>query len=150
MSSSASSRSSGAWWSATTTSPRVPRGDHRLRRRRLRPALRPQHFGDRHAATRDVLEASRDVIARRTSRPAGASTLTQQLARNLFAETVGFRIGDISLERKIKEAIVALQIEKRYTKREILTLYANQVLFGHGTYGVEAAARSTSASPRRT
>ena len=52
----------------------------------------------------------------------------------------GFRIGDVSLERKIKEAIVAVQIEKRYTKREILTLYANQMLFGHGTYGVEAAA----------
>jgi penicillin-binding protein 1A len=91
--------------------------------------------------TKDVLEAVKDVIARRTSRPAGASTLTQQLARNLFAEDIGFRIGDTSLERKIKEAIVALQIEKRYTKREILTLYANQVLFGHGTYGIESASR---------
>ncbi len=90
---------------------------------------------------RDVLDAMKDAMARRASRPAGASTLTQQLARNLFAEQIGFRIGDTSLERKIKEAIVALQIEKRYTKREILTLYANQVLFGHGTYGVEAAAR---------
>ena len=91
--------------------------------------------------TKDVLEAMKDVMARRTSRPAGASTLTQQLARNLFAEDIGFRIGDTSLERKIKEAIVALQIEKRYTKREILTLYANQVLFGHGTYGIESASR---------
>jgi penicillin-binding protein 1A len=93
-----------------------------------------------------VLRLSRDVIdvvearfTHRATRPAGASTLTQQLARNLFPETVGFRIGDVSLERKIKEAIVAVQIEKRYTKREILTLYANQMLFGHGTYGVEAA-----------
>ena len=91
--------------------------------------------------TKDVLEAMKDVLARRTSRPAGASTLTQQLARNLFAEDIGFRIGDTSPERKIKEAIVALQIEKRYTKREILTLYANQVLFGHGTYGIESASR---------
>jgi len=90
---------------------------------------------------RDVVDAVRDVVTNRASRPAGASTLTQQLARNLFAEEIGFRIGDTSLERKIKEAIVALQIEKRYTKREILTLYANQVLFGHGTYGVEAASR---------
>ena len=90
---------------------------------------------------RDVLDAMKDAMARRASRPAGASTLTQQLARNLFAEQIGFRIGDTSLERKIKEAIVALQIEKRYTKREILTFYANQVLFGHGTYGVEAASR---------
>jgi len=93
-----------------------------------------------------VLRLSRDVIdgiearfAHRATRPAGASTLTQQLARNLFPEAVGYRIGDISLERKIKEAIVAVQIEKRYTKREILTLYANQMLFGHGTYGIEAA-----------
>ena len=90
---------------------------------------------------RDILEAVKDAMARRATRPAGASTLTQQLARNLFAEQIGFRLGDTSLERKIKEAIVALQIEKRYTKREILTLYANQVLFGHGTYGIEAASR---------
>jgi penicillin-binding protein 1A len=77
----------------------------------------------------------------RPSRPAGASTITQQLARNLLPETVGYRMGDISPERKIREAIVAMQIEKRYTKREILTLYANHILFGHGTYGVEAASR---------
>jgi penicillin-binding protein 1A len=91
---------------------------------------------------RDVAEAIQDTIAGRpTGRPAGASTLTQQLARQLFPETVGFRVGDLSLERKIKEAIVAVQIEKRYTKREILTFYANHMLLGHGTYGVEAAAR---------
>jgi len=88
--------------------------------------------------TSDILDAGRSVITRRSSRPAGASTITQQLARNLFPDTVGF---DVTLERKIKEAIVALQIEKRYTKREILTLYANQIHLGHGTYGVEAAAR---------
>ncbi len=90
---------------------------------------------------RDVFEGAQAVLAGRRLRPAGASTLTQQLARTLFPEAVGFKIGDLSLERKIKEAIVAVQIEKRYTKREILTLYANQMLFGHGTYGVEAAAR---------
>lgn len=90
---------------------------------------------------RDVFDAVKDAMARRASRPSGASTLTQQLARNLFAEQIGFRLGDTSLERKIKEIIVAVQIEKRYTKREILTLYANQVLFGHGTYGIEAASR---------
>jgi len=90
--------------------------------------------------SRDLLDGIEAKFTHRASRPAGASTLTQQLARNLFPEAVGFRIGDISLERKIKEAIVAVQIEKRYTKREILTLYANQMLFGHGTYGVEAAA----------
>ncbi|MGE3508904.1 MAG: penicillin-binding protein 1A [Vicinamibacterales bacterium] len=104
------------------------------------------HFGLSISAiatrlVRDILDAMKDAMARRLSRPAGASTLTQQLARNLFAEQIGYRLGDTSLERKIKEAIVALQIEKRYTKREILTFYANQVLFGHGTYGVESASR---------
>jgi penicillin-binding protein 1A len=95
-----------------------------------------------------VLRAGRDAIdyvtaklTHRTSRPNGASTLTMQLARTLFADRVGFEIGDTSPERKIKEIIVAIQIEKRYTKHEILTLYANQMLFGHGTYGVESAAR---------
>jgi penicillin-binding protein 1A len=104
------------------------------------------HFGLSISAiafrlTRDVLEAAESVVTGRPSRPAGASTLTQQLARNMFPQTVGFQLGDVSIERKIKEAIVAMQIEKRFTKREILTFYANQMLFGHGTYGVEAAAR---------
>src|SRR3954464_4093683 len=94
------------------------------------------------AATRDVLGAVRDRMTGQRSRPKGASTITQQLARGLFPETVGFQIGDISLERKIKEAIVAVQIEKRYTKREIFTFYANQMYLGEGAYGVEAAART--------
>lgn len=102
-----------------------------------------QHFGlsvSRLLVTlaRDVFEGVRDRFAGRQSRPAGASTITQQLARNLFPEDVGF---SVSLERKIKEALVALQIEKRYTKREIFTFYANHIHFGHGTYGVESAAR---------
>jgi penicillin-binding protein 1A len=91
--------------------------------------------------TRDAFEVVQAFATGRRSRPAGASTLTQQLARNLFPARIGFEIGDVSPERKIKEAIVAVQIEKRYTKREILTFYSNQMLFGHGTYGVEAATR---------
>ena len=91
--------------------------------------------------TRDIFEGIGALLTHRRLRPAGASTLTQQLARTVFPEAVGYQIGDISPERKIKEIIVAVQIEKRYTKREILTLYANQVLFGHGTFGVEAASR---------
>jgi penicillin-binding protein 1A len=105
-----------------------------------------QHFGLSISSiaitvARDILQGIKDMVAGRPTRPAGASTLTQQLARNILPEAVGFTIGDVSLERKIKEALVAVQIEKRYTKREILTLYANHILFGHGTYGVEAAAR---------
>ena len=69
------------------------------------------------------------------ARPAGASTLTQQLARKLFLTD------EKTWERKIREAILAIRIEKRYTKREIFTLYCNQMYFGHGVYGVEAASR---------
>ena len=94
------------------------------------------------AATRDVVGHVRGAITGKYSRPRGASTITQQLARGLFPETVGFEIGDISPERKIKEAIVAVQIEKRYTKNEIFTFYANQMYLGEGAYGVEAAART--------
>ena len=89
----------------------------------------------------DVLVKVRDILTGRASRPAGASTLTQQLARTLFAKQIGYRAGDLSLERKVKEALVALQIERRYTKREIFTLYCNQMYLGHGAYGVEAASR---------
>ncbi len=95
------------------------------------------HFGLSVSAM--LVRLSSDLLRRRMV--AGASTLTMQLARNLFAAEVGFTLGDKSPERKIKEILVAIQIEKRYTKREILTLYCNQMIFGHGTYGVEAAAR---------
>ena len=67
----------------------------------------------------------------------GFSTLTQQLARNLY-KSVGF---EDSLLRKIKEVITAIQIERTYTKEEILEMYLNTVHFGHGTYGVEAATK---------
>src|ERR1700681_2230852 len=86
-----------------------------------------------------VLRLGNDILHRRWVQ--GASTLTMQLARSLFAEEVGFQLGDKSPERKIKEILVAIQIEKRYTKREIFTFYANQIHLGHGTSGVEAASR---------
>ncbi|MFN8064549.1 MAG: PBP1A family penicillin-binding protein [Vicinamibacterales bacterium] len=92
------------------------------------------HFG--LSISRILITVLRDVFERRLGNPAGASTLTQQLARNLFP--IGF---EKSIERKVKEALLAIQIEKRYTKREILSLYCNQIHFGHGTNGVEAAAR---------
>jgi penicillin-binding protein 1A len=106
-----------------------------------------QHFGLSipHiflAGTKAVLGRLRGAITGHYSRPRGASTITQQLARGLFPEAVGFQIGDTSPERKIKEAIVAVQIEKRYTKNEIFTFYANQMYLGEGAYGVEAAART--------
>jgi penicillin-binding protein 1A len=65
----------------------------------------------------------------------GFSTLTMQLTRLLFLTP------EKTYERKIKEIILAFQIEKNFTKEEIFTLYCNQIYFGHGNYGVEAASR---------
>jgi penicillin-binding protein 1A len=63
----------------------------------------------------------------------GASTLTMQLARNLFLSP------DRSFYRKVQESLLAIQIERRFTKPQIFTLYANQIFLGHGAYGFEAA-----------
>ena len=90
-----------------------------------------QHIG--LSIPRIVATLAKDIIERRKA--AGASTLTQQLARKLFLTD------EKTWERKIKEALLAIQIEKRYTKPEIFTLYCNQMYFGHGVYGVEAASR---------
>ena len=82
--------------------------------------------------TRIIVTLARDLFQ---GKRAGASTLTQQLTRKLFLND------DKTWERKVKEAVLAIQIEKRYTKPEIVTLYCNQIPWGHGTYGVEAASR---------
>jgi penicillin-binding protein 1A len=66
----------------------------------------------------------------------GASTLTQQLAKTLFLTPRK------TITRKVREAILALQMERRYTKDEILTLYLNQIYLGSGAYGVGAAAKT--------
>ncbi|MGE5538379.1 MAG: transglycosylase domain-containing protein [Gemmatimonas sp.] len=67
---------------------------------------------------------------------AGGSTITQQLAKNLFLTP------DRTIKRKVQEALLALQIESRYSKDEILTLYLNRVYLGAGTFGISAAART--------
>lgn len=87
------------------------------------------------SVSRMMLALFKDLIP--GTRTPGRSTLTQQLARHLFPD-IGF---DRTWERKVKEALVAIQLEKRYTKREIITLYCNQMYFGHGAYGVQAASR---------
>lgn len=73
----------------------------------------------------------------------GASTLTMQLARNLFLSP------DRSFHRKIQEALLAMQIERRFTKEQILTLYANQIYLGHGVYGFEAASEYYFSKPAK-
>jgi penicillin-binding protein 1A len=73
----------------------------------------------------------------------GASTLTMQLARNLFLSP------DRSFHRKVQEAMLAIQIERRFTKTQILTLYANQIFLGHGVYGFEAASEYYFSKPAK-
>ena len=73
----------------------------------------------------------------------GASTLTMQLARNLFLSP------DRSFYRKVQEALLAIQIERRFTKPQIFTLYANQIFLGHGAYGYEAASEYYFSKPAR-
>ena len=88
------------------------------------------HFGI------DPVGISRAVVRNLTSRGVaqGGSTLTQQLAKNLFLTQ------ERTASRKIQEAILALWLERKYSKDEILELYLNRVYFGAGAYGIEAAA----------
>ncbi len=73
----------------------------------------------------------------------GASTLTMQLARNLFLSP------DRSFHRKIQEALLAIQIERKFTKSQIFTLYANQIFLGHGAYGFESASEYYFSKPAK-
>jgi len=66
----------------------------------------------------------------------GGSTITQQLVKRMYVGSAN------SLERKVREAALALEIERRFSKNEILTLYLNQIFYGHEAYGVEAAAQT--------
>ncbi|ROL61690.1 PBP1A family penicillin-binding protein [Bacteroidetes/Chlorobi group bacterium ChocPot_Mid] len=81
--------------------------------------------------SRVVKAAIKNVIAGGIKE--GASTITMQLARNLFLHP------RTTLERKVQEAFIAIQIEQTYTKQEILELYANTVIFGRGAYGIQVA-----------
>lgn len=69
------------------------------------------------------------------NRSQGASTLTQQLARNLYLSH------EKTWTRKAKEAVYTMQLEMKYSKDEILNMYLNNIYYGHGAYGIEAASR---------
>jgi 1A family penicillin-binding protein len=85
----------------------------------------------------DFVGLARAVITNvTTGRREGASTLTQQYIRNTILADERF---DITVQRKVREAWLAMKVEERYSKDEILGLYANTVYFGEGAYGAEAA-----------
>ena len=93
-----------------------------------------QHFEEHWGVdfTRVAGAAYRNLLARRVTE--GASTLTMQLAGTLFLDR-----SDRSMRRKIQETLLALQIERHYTKQQIFTMYCNQIYLSHGNYGFEAA-----------
>lgn len=90
------------------------------------------HIGiDPEGIARAVVRFAQNIGTGR--RPEGASTITQQVAKNFLLTN------EVSVERKIKEAILSLRIEQAYTKEEILELYLNEIYLGLGAYGVAAA-----------
>jgi penicillin-binding protein 1A len=94
-----------------------------------------QHPGvDFAALMRAVITNAANVVTRRDRRPIGASTITQQVAKNFLLTN------ELSVERKIKEAILAFRIERTFSKQRILELYLNEIYLGYGSYGVAAAA----------
>src|SRR5262249_35079963 len=116
----------------------------------------PKHFIDAIVATEDqhfyqhigvdplgIARALFTNLASGHLRSQGGSTITQQLARNLFLKP------DKTLSLKMQEALLAMQIERAYSKEEILTFYCNQVYLGHGRYGIEAAAQHYFSRPAK-
>jgi len=99
-------------------------------------AIEDQHFEDHWGVDfpRVAGAAYRNLIKRRKAE--GASTITMQLAGNLFLDR-----SDRSFRRKAQEILLGLQIERRYTKPQIFTMYANQVYLAHGNYGFAAASQ---------
>ncbi|HLJ23978.1 MAG TPA: PBP1A family penicillin-binding protein [Candidatus Acidoferrales bacterium] len=93
-----------------------------------------QHFEEHWGVdfTRVAGAAYKDLVSHRVVE--GASTITMQLAGTLFLDRSDRRMG-----RKVQEALLALQIERHYTKQQIFTMYCNQIYLSHGNYGFEAA-----------
>ncbi len=86
------------------------------------------------ALARAAVTNAINIVFHRTRRPVGASTITQQVAKNFLLSN------ELSIERKIKEAILAFRIERAFPKQRILELYLNEIYLGYSSYGVAAAA----------
>ncbi len=98
-------------------------------------AVEDHEFYSHHGVNPKAILRSLFLNIKTKSLSYGGSTITQQLAKNAFLTQ------EKKLARKVKEAIWAIQIERAYTKDEILETYLNEIWFGHGAYGVEAAAQ---------
>lgn len=93
-----------------------------------------EHGGlDFQGIARAVLKIASDKLQGRSARVQGASTITQQVAKNFLLTS------DRTLDRKLKEAILAIRIERTFSKDKILELYLNEIYLGIGSYGVAAA-----------
>lgn len=98
-------------------------------------AVEDANFYKHHGISiKGILRAIKSDISQRKAGQ-GGSTITMQLARQYFLTP------EKTITRKIKEILLSLKIERRYTKQQILEMYANKVCFGHGYYGIEAASR---------
>ena len=86
---------------------------------------------DAKSITRAIIKNVKNIFSEK--RLEGASTITQQVAKNFLLSS------EVSLKRKIKEAILAFRIERAYSKERIMELYLNQIYLGQGTYGIAAA-----------
>ena len=92
-----------------------------------------KHWG--MSPSRFMLVTAKYILSGGDTEGGGASTLTQQLARRLYLTP------EQTVKRKLREILTAIQIERAYTKDEILEMYMNQMQFSYATYGVESAAR---------
>ncbi len=99
-------------------------------------AIEDQHFEDHWGIDFPRIAGAVWRKLLKGGRAQGASTITMQLAGNLFLDR-----SEISFRRKVQEILLALQIERRYTKPQIFTMYANQIYLAHGNYGFAAAAQ---------
>lgn len=98
-------------------------------------AVEDSHFYQHHGVDFQGIFRALAVNIKQGRFAQGGSTLTQQLARNLFLNRRR------TLSRKLREAVLAVKIERQYTKPEILEMYLNQVYWGHNAYGIESASR---------
>ena len=87
----------------------------------------------------DPVGIARAIVSQLAGRSEGASTITQQLVRNTVLSDEQF---DKTIKRKVREAYIAVEMEKMYSKDQILLMYLNTIYYGHGAYGIEAASET--------